>query len=122
MTNVNQITGPFDQELLSALPKSVKYVCHNGAGYDNIDVPACTQKGISVSSTPQAVDNATADIAAWLMIGALRRIAIPFFSIQKDQWRGASGLGYDPQKKILGILGMGGIGRVCGSTRHTLPC
>lgn len=31
-------TGPFDAELLSALPKSLRYLCHNGAGYDNIDV------------------------------------------------------------------------------------
>ncbi|KFY02617.1 hypothetical protein O988_02035 [Pseudogymnoascus sp. VKM F-3808] len=105
------ITGPFDEELVAALPPSIKYICHNGAGYDNIDVPACTKKGISVSSTPQAVDNATADVATWLMIGALRRISIPYFAIQNNQWRGAAGLGYDPQQKVLGILGMGGIGR-----------
>ncbi|OBT46388.1 hypothetical protein VE00_02680 [Pseudogymnoascus sp. WSF 3629] len=105
------ITGPFDEELVAVLPPSIKYICHNGAGYDNIDIPACTKKGISVSSTPQAVDNATADIATWLMIGALRRISIPYFAIQTNQWRGAAGLGYDPQQKVLGILGMGGIGR-----------
>ena len=40
-----QLTGPFDAELLSALPASLKYICHNGAGYDNIDVAGCTQKG-----------------------------------------------------------------------------
>ncbi|KFY31989.1 hypothetical protein V493_00624 [Pseudogymnoascus sp. VKM F-4281 (FW-2241)] len=105
------ITSQFDEELLAVLPPSVKYICHNGAGYDNIDISARTIKGISVSSTPQAVDNATADIATWLMIGALRRISIPYFAIQKNQWRGAANLGYDPQNRVLGILGMGGIGR-----------
>ncbi|MCJ1229046.1 hypothetical protein MMC12_005710 [Toensbergia leucococca] len=104
------VTGPIDEALLSQLPASIKYICHNGAGYDNIDVAACTQRGISVSSTPQAVNNATADIAAFLMIGALRRISIPFLALRNGEWRGKSGLGYDPQSKVLGILGMGGIG------------
>ncbi|CZR59462.1 probable glyoxylate/hydroxypyruvate reductase (D-isomer-specific 2-hydroxy acid dehydrogenase superfamily) [Phialocephala subalpina] len=96
---------------ISKLPSSLKYICHNGAGYDNIDIPACTSRGISVSSTPIAVNNATADIAIFLMLGALRRIHIPYSAIRATKWRGASQLGYDPQNKVLGILGMGGIGR-----------
>lgn len=46
-----QLTGPFNKELLSVLPKTLKYICHNGAGYDNIDVPACSQKGAFVFRT-----------------------------------------------------------------------
>ena len=46
------------------------------------------------------------------MLGALRRITIPFTAVRKGEWRGKNfGLGYDPEKKVLGILGMGGIGR-----------
>jgi glyoxylate reductase len=70
----NKITGNFNEELLDALPKSLKFICHNGAGYDNIDIEACTKRGISVSSTPVAVNDATADVAMWLMLGALRNI------------------------------------------------
>ena len=55
------VTGPFDKQLVSVLPKSLKYIAHNGAGYDNIDVPACTERGIQISSTPIAVNDATAD-------------------------------------------------------------
>ena len=40
-----QVTGPFDQELINELPKSLRYICHNGAGYDNVDVPACSKRG-----------------------------------------------------------------------------
>lgn len=43
------------------MPNSLKYIAHNGAGYDNINVPAVTERGIEVSSTPIAVDAATAD-------------------------------------------------------------
>jgi glyoxylate reductase len=55
------VTGPFNKELVGALPKSLKYIAHNGAGYDNIDVSACTEKGIQISSTPIAVNDSTAD-------------------------------------------------------------
>ncbi|PSK42387.1 hypothetical protein B9Z65_4301 [Elsinoe australis] len=107
-----KVTGPFDAELLKQLPSSVKFITHNGAGYDNIDIPACTSKGISVSSTPIAVNDATADVAIFLMLGALRRITIPFTAVRKGEWRGSAfGLGHDPKNKTLGILGMGGIGR-----------
>lgn len=79
----NKYTGNFDDELLDALPKSLKYICHNGAGYDNIDVPACTKRGISVSSTPIAVDDATADVAMFLMLGALRNITASFQAVRQ---------------------------------------
>ena len=46
------------------------------------------------------------------MLGALRRITIPFQAVRKGEWRGANfQLGHDPKKKVLGILGMGGIGQ-----------
>ncbi|KAF2725284.1 hypothetical protein K431DRAFT_317764 [Polychaeton citri CBS 116435] len=106
------VTGPFDKELVSALPKSLRYVTHNGAGYDNIDIPACTERNIQISSTPIAVNDATADIAIFLMLGALRRITIPFQGVRKGEWRGKNfGLGHDPKNKVLGVLGMGGIGQ-----------
>ncbi|EED21326.1 hydroxyisocaproate dehydrogenase, putative [Talaromyces stipitatus ATCC 10500] len=104
-------TGRFDKELVSALPKSVKYIVHNGAGYDNIDVAVVTEAGIAVSSTPVAVNNATADVGIFLMIGALRQAHVPITSIRAGQWAGKSKLGHDPKGKVLGILGMGGIGR-----------
>ncbi|KAJ6093564.1 D-3-phosphoglycerate dehydrogenase [Penicillium sp. IBT 16267x] len=105
-----KITGPFNKEMVAALPESLRFICHHGAGYDNLDVDACTRRNISISNTPKAVDNATADIAVFLMIGALRRISVPFMAIRDGQWRGKTKLGHDPQTKTLGILGMGGIG------------
>jgi len=104
-------TGPFDQELVSALPASLKYICHNGAGYDNIDVDACTSRGLKISSTPIAVDDATADVGVFLLLGALRQAWIPLKAIKEGQWRGNTPIGHDPKGKVLGILGMGGIGR-----------
>jgi glyoxylate reductase len=46
------------------------------------------------------------------MLGALRRITIPFQNVRKGEWRGKNfDLGHDPKNKVLGILGMGGIGQ-----------
>ncbi|KAJ5551718.1 hypothetical protein N7461_006416 [Penicillium sp. DV-2018c] len=115
-----QYTGPFDAELISVLPNSIKHICHNGAGYDNIDISACTERGIAVSNTPVAVNDATADVGIFLMIGALRNAHIPITALREGKWQGPitsggkeykTSLGHDPKNKVLGILGMGGIGR-----------
>ncbi|KAE9372443.1 hypothetical protein N431DRAFT_466688 [Stipitochalara longipes BDJ] len=104
------VTGPFTEEIISVLPSTVKYICHSGAGYDNINVEACTQRGIQISNTPHCNEEAVADITIYLMIGALRQITAPNNALRAGKWRGVIVPGYDPQGKILGILGMGGIG------------
>lgn len=110
-------TGRVDAELVASLPASLKFICHNGAGYDQVDIPACTARAISVSNVPTAVDDATADTAVFLMLGALRNFSLSMHNLRLGKWRGSVGdgslppLGHDPQGKVLGILGMGGIGR-----------
>ncbi|KAG6010808.1 hypothetical protein E4U21_004196 [Claviceps maximensis] len=108
------VTGRIDDELLDALPSSLKFLCHNGAGYDQVDISSCTSHAVKVSNTPTAVDDATADITIWLLIGALRNFPIGMSALRAGQWRGTPSpprLGHDPQGKVLGILGMGGIGK-----------
>ncbi len=107
------ITGLFDEELVQALPESLKFVCHNGAGYDQVDVSACTARGIRVSNVPTAVDDATADVNMFLILGALRGFNTSMLALREGKWRGhpPPPLGHDPEGKVLGILGMGGIGR-----------
>lgn len=107
------ITGMIDEEVVSVLPKSLKFICHNGAGYDQVDVHACTEHDIRVSNVPKAVDDATADTNMFLILGALRGFNTSMLALRAGHWRGAPAppLGHDPQGKVLGILGMGGIGR-----------
>ncbi|KAI0872286.1 putative NAD-dependent D-isomer specific 2-hydroxyacid dehydrogenase [Hypoxylon argillaceum] len=106
-----KLTGPFDAELVDALPEGWKYVAHNGAGYDTVDVSACSQRGIAVANTPGAVDGATADVGIFLMLGALRMAHFSITALRAGAWQGDTPRGHDPAGKVLGILGMGGIGR-----------
>lgn len=108
-----ELTGTFDEELVKLLPTSVRFICHNGAGYDQIDIAACTARGITVSNAPHVVNDSTADTAMFLMLGALRKFNASMTTLREGTWRGYSlpPLGRDPEGKVLGILGMGGIGR-----------
>ncbi|PQE11273.1 glyoxylate reductase protein [Rutstroemia sp. NJR-2017a BVV2] len=85
----------------------------SGAGYDQIDVNACTARDIRVSNVPTAVDDATADTNMFLILGALRGFNTSMMALRNGHWKGSPPppLGHDPQGKVLGILGMGGIGR-----------
>ncbi|KIV79992.1 hypothetical protein PV11_07527 [Exophiala sideris] len=109
------ITGRIDAEICDALPKSWKYLAHCGAGYDQIDTEACSARDppLLVSNVPTAPDDATADTAIFLMLGALRNFNTSMVALRRGDWRGKPppSLGHDPQGKTLGILGMGGIGR-----------
>lgn len=72
---------------------------------------ACTAKGIRVSNVPTAVDDSTADVNLFLIIGAIRRFNRGMVGLRRGEWLKGCKLGHDPQEKVLGILGMGGIGR-----------
>ncbi|KAK9457345.1 D-isomer specific 2-hydroxyacid dehydrogenase [Dipodascopsis uninucleata] len=103
--------GLMDKELIDATPDTLKFICHNGAGYDLIDVDACLKKGIKVSNTPGSVDAATADVNMYLILAALRNFNFAQTLLRQGKWNDGLGLSHDPEGKVLGILGMGGIGR-----------
>ena len=111
-----KITGKFDQSLVSKLPNSLQFLCHNGAGYDQLDIKALTSKKIQVSNVPKVVDEATATTALWLLIGALRQFSTAIQQMNEGKFNSQFPFkqARDPgpkQAKILGIIGAGGIGK-----------
>lgn len=74
---------------------------------------ACTHHNILVSNVPTAVDDSTADTTVFLILSALRGFNSTLNALRQGKWRGdpPPPLGHDPEGKVLGILGMGGIGR-----------
>ena len=79
--------------------KNLKIVVRAGAGYDNIDLKACTDKNIVVENTPGQNSNAVAELAIGLMIYISRNQFTP-------------GTGSELSGKRLGIQGFGNIGQL----------
>ncbi|KAJ0383145.1 hypothetical protein COL922a_011096 [Colletotrichum nupharicola] len=107
----NPVAGKFDEEFIGQLPSSLKYICHTGAGYDQIDVDACSERNIAVTYAPDPVTNATADLTIFLLLGALRQVNPGLSNLRRGDFKKGLDFGHDPQGKTLGILGMGRIGR-----------
>ncbi len=102
-----------DAELLAACPE-LRAVCNMAVGYNNIDVPACTARGIVVTNTPDVLTETTADFGFALMMAAARRIAESERSLRRGEWTKwhyDQFMGADVHGATLGILGMGRIGR-----------
>jgi len=103
-----------DAELLDACP-SLKAVCNVGVGYNNIDVAACTQRGVLVTNTPDVLTETTADFGFALMMATARRITESERFLRGGGWT-RTGIydmfvGGDVDGATLGILGMGRIGQ-----------
>ncbi|MGB9802171.1 MAG: hydroxyacid dehydrogenase, partial [Arcobacter sp.] len=67
------LTDRVDGELLDRAPH-LKVVANYAVGYDNIDVPACTARGVLVTNTPGVLTETTADLAFALILAAARRL------------------------------------------------
>ncbi|WP_276354282.1 2-hydroxyacid dehydrogenase [Cohnella caldifontis] len=100
-----------DEELLSAAPR-LKAISQSSVGYDNVDVEACTRRGIPFGNTPGVLVETTADLAFGLLLTAARRIHEGWEWVRSGQWREDASFpfGVDLYGKTLGIVGMGDIG------------
>jgi glyoxylate reductase len=110
---LSAMTERVDDEFLAA-GESLVVVANFGVGYDNIDVPACTRRGVLVTNTPDVLTESTADIAWVLMMAAARRVGEgERFLRSRSQWVWEPDfmLGRDFSGKTLGIVGFGRIGQ-----------
>jgi D-3-phosphoglycerate dehydrogenase len=104
---------PISAAMLEQAPH-LRVVSTVGVGYDNIDVAACTRRGIMVTNTPGVVTEATADLSFALLIAVARRLVEADRYVRDGHWRHwAWGCmwGTDLVGKTLGILGFGRIGQ-----------
>jgi gluconate 2-dehydrogenase len=104
---------PINAALLDVCP-GLRAVCSMAVGYNNIDVPACTARGVQVTNAPDVLTETTADFGFALMMAAARRIAESERFLRSGQWQRWSYdlfVGADVHGATLGILGMGRIGQ-----------
>ncbi len=123
------LTDRIDEALLARCPK-LKVVANIAVGYNNIDLAACTARGVMATNTPGVLDETTADFAWALMLGAARRVTEAERYLREGQWTGwqlKQLLGVDVHHATLGIIGMGRIGqaiarRAQGFSMQVLYC
>jgi len=96
-----------DAEFLDAAGPSLRVVANFAVGYDNIDVPACTARGVRATNTPGVLTDATADIAWTLILAAARHAIVGDRMVRSGQWRG-----WAPTQ----LLGLNSPGRRWGSS------
>ena len=109
---VSLLTDRIDPALLDAAPR-LKVVSNYAVGFNNVDVPAATARGVVVGNTPGVLTDATADMAFCLLIAAARRLTEGHDYSRSGKWKTWEPLGHlgqDLVGRTLGVVGMGRIG------------
>lgn len=108
------LTERLDADFFAALPDHLRVVCTYSVGTNHLDIDAARAKGVALAFTPEAVTEATADVALLLLLAACRRAHEFQAMLREDRW-GAwnawDNLGWDPGGQVLGLVGMGRIGQ-----------
>src|SRR6266404_469770 len=107
------LTEKINEELLSVAPK-LRIAANVAVGFDNIDVAACTKRGVAATNTPGVLDETTADFAWTLLMAVARRLGEGEALARSGEWKGwdlDQLVGTDVWGKTLGIVGFGRIGR-----------
>jgi glyoxylate reductase len=106
------ISERIDADLLEAAPR-LRIVANMAVGYDNVDLPALTERGVLLTNTPGVLTETTADLAWALLMAAGRRIVESHQLIANGRWSTWSPMfmvGQDINGATLGIVGAGRIG------------
>ena len=104
-----------DSGFFQKLSPTVKIIATYSVGFEHIDLEAAARRKIPVAYTPGVNNEATADIAMLLLLGASRRAYEAQELVRSGAWTQPMGtdmlLGWQVGGKVLGILGMGRVGQ-----------
>jgi len=115
------LSDRIDAEVFEHAGAQLKVVSNYAVGFNNIDVREAQRRGIRVGNTPGVLTEATADIAAGLILATARRFPESFEQVQKLQWKTWDPLGLlglDLRGATLGIIGLGRIGMALAKRMH----
>jgi len=112
---LTDLTVRVDDALLRRAPR-LRLVANAVAGFDHVDLAACGQRGVLVTHAPDVLTEAVADLTWALLLATLRRWTVAERRLREGRWQGwrfwdDELLGDDAAGKLLGIVGMGRIGR-----------
>ncbi len=121
-TEIEDIVEPYDGLIVRSVTKvnkdlvsrakNLKVVGRAGNGTDNIDVNACTEKGIIAVNTPEANIMAAGELAVGLAFAVFRNICYANEAARRDDFRRAQMIGNELEGKTVGVIGLGRIGSI----------
>ena len=115
------VTDNITNDLLSATNKKVKIIANIGVGVDHIDLQSARENNVIITNTPDVLTEATVDVATLLLLSVTRNAFSVEKMLRQGEWKGFSlteNLGVDVRGKILGIVGMGRIGKAFAKRAH----
>jgi glyoxylate reductase len=118
---ITLLTDKVDDEFLDAAGDQLVIVANYAVGFDNIDLAACTKRGVLASNTPDVLTETTADLAWTLLMAAARRIPEGDRFLRSRTpwvWGPEMMLGQDVHHKTLGVVGFGRIGQAMARRAH----
>ncbi|MEC9382086.1 MAG: phosphoglycerate dehydrogenase [Thermodesulfobacteriota bacterium] len=101
-----------DKEIIENLGENFKLIGRAGIGVDNVDVKEASKKGIVVMNTPSANAITTAEHTIALLFSLARNVPQAYSSMKEKKWERSSFQGKELYGKVMGIIGMGNIGRL----------
>lgn len=103
---------PFPADVLDQAPR-LRVISNIGVGFDNVDIPHASRRGVMVTNTPGVLTDAVADLVLGLMIIMARRMRECAQTVREARWAAETRipLGTDLKGKTLAIVGFGRIGR-----------
>jgi glyoxylate reductase len=110
---LTMLSEPVNEEVLNA-GERLKIVANMAVGYDNVDVEAASRLGVTVTNTPDVLNDSTADLTFALVLAGARRLVEAAEFVKEGNWKSWSPMllaGQDVHHKTIGIVGMGNIGK-----------
>jgi len=99
-----------DAEVLDAA-ESLQVVSKHGAGLDNVDIPAATERGVVVCNTPGANSRSVAEHALMLVLATRKRVLAADASVRRGEWERPRFTNRELAEDTLGLFGFGNIAR-----------
>ena len=115
------VTDKVTAEVLGAEPLRARIIANFGVGFNNIDINAAKERGLTVTNTPDVLTDDTADIGITLLLMVARRAAEGDRHVRNRQWTGwrpTHMLGARVSGKTLGLIGFGRIARAVARRAH----
>ena len=101
---------PLNETFLEHATK-LKFIARSGAGMENVDIPYCTERGITLYNSPEGNRNAVAEHALGMLLSLMNKLNSADQEVRSGKWDREGNRGIELDGKTIGIIGYGNNGK-----------